>query len=510
MENKDHEQNSAGQMAVPASLLPSVLRRLGLEGSPTTRLEEQIAALRNDERHPRGASSMEFGAASLRDPAWEVRVAAVWALGALGELAPAEPLLNALSDEDGSVRAAALRTLYRMRGRVPLDPTLRLLHDSDWQVREAVSLTLDELGEQPQFYREMETNLMAQTPDQVEQQQKFPALNGVTPIASINMKAIPPRERQPERATPRRSRLLNLFNGMAAVLVVGLLIAGALALFAHRSPNIGSQPRVSAEVPFQPLPAGCFFLYWIETKQHCPHNPFTPLNISRHIPGYTITLKQAYADANQVLILYTATKDANHQQVPLYLGIYSTLKTQNGITLREGWNTGGSSLNMQIFNFEPATIMPPASTRTLSLRLLMHGQDTSSPSVTVDFSLPFHPGRVIIPHKTVTIAGKSVMLTEGVATPSETRFYLSSENVQLDQENDFTLTDNGGNVNPLDASVGGTTNQDGYLTNPGNQPITTEIVDFQPLFADHAVCALTIGGPPGSHIGPWVFHFTIQ
>ena len=514
MEYKDHEQDDAGQATVPASLLPSVLRRLGLEGSPTTHVEEQIAALRNEERHPRGAASLEYCAAALHDPAWEVRAAAVWALGALGELAPAEALLNALSDEDGSVRAAALRTLYGMKGRVPLEPTLRLLLDADWQVREAVTLTLDELGEQPQFYKEMEIHLMAQTPDQVEQQEQSPALNGATPLTSIDRRDTPLRKPQPERMTPRRSRLLNLFNGLAAVLVVGLLIAGALALFAHRSPDAGSPPNVSTEVPFQPLPAGCFFLPWQGSKQHCPHDPFTPLNISKHIPGYTITLKQAYADANQVLIEYTATEDGGYQPVPsLNLGSFSTLKVQNGITLREGGGSGDSSLNMQVFNFEPATIMPAPGTRTLPLRLLIHdpgGQDASSRPVTVDFTLPFHSGRVVIPHKTVTIAGKSVTLTLGVATPSETRFYLYSKDVQLDQGNDFTLTDNGKNVNPLDGSVGGITNQNGYLTNPRGQPITTEIVDFQPLFASHAACVLAISGPPGSHIGPWVFRFTVS
>ncbi len=66
--------------------------------------------------------------------------------------------------------------------------------------------------------------------------------------------------------------------------------------------------------------------------------------------------------------------------------------------------------------------------------------------------------------QTVTVAGKSVTLTQGVATPSETRFYLYSRDVQLDQGNNFSLTDNGRNVNGIDGSVGGITNQDGYLT----------------------------------------------
>ncbi len=112
--------------------------------------------------------------------------------------------------------------------------------------------------------------------------------------------------------------------------------------------------------------------------------------------------------------------------------------------------------------------------------------------------------------QTVTVAGKSVTLTQGVATPSETRFYLYSRDVPLDQGNNFSLMDNGRNVNGIDGSVGGITNQDGYLTNPPNQPITTEIVDFEPLFESHAVGVLTVNAPPGSHAGPWTFHFTVQ
>jgi hypothetical protein len=515
MEYNDSEQDNAGQATVPASLLPSVLCRLGLEGSPTTDVEEQIAALRNEERHPRGQASLEMCVTAMHDSSWEVRAAAVWALGALGEQAPEEVLLKALSDEDASVRAAALRTLYRIRGRVPLESTLRLLHDADWQVREAVNLTLDELGEQPQFYKEMETHLMAQTPDQIEQHEQSSALNGATPLPSIDRRDTSLRKQRSGRTTPRRSRLLNLFNGIAAVLVVGLIIAGALALFAHRSPNAGSPPIASADVPFQPLPEGCFFLPWQDSKQHCPHNPFTPLNISKHIPGYTITLKQAYADANQVLIEYTVTKDANLQPVVEDLGNYSTLKTQSGVTLRGGPSTEYSSLAIMGFDFIPATIMPTTGTRTLSLRLLIHGiggtsiSTNFSPPLTFDFSLPFHPGRVIIAHKTVTIEGKSITLTEAVATPSETRFYLYSKDVQLDQGNDFTLTDNGVNVNPLDGSVGAITNQDGYSTYSPGLSLTTEIIDFRPLYGSHATCVLTVGGPPGSHIGPWVFHFTV-
>jgi HEAT repeats len=514
MEFRDHEQQDAEHVAVPASLLPSVLRRLGLEDTPTTRIDEQIAVLRNEERRPHEAASLELCAAALHDPAWEVRAAAVWALRAYGEQAPVEALLNALTDEDSSVRAAVLRTLSGMSGHVSREPALRLLHDADWKVREAAALTLEEIGEQPQLYKEMETHLVAQTdfngyPDQAEQQKTSPAFDGTIPPSSIDMRDTSFRERQRTRSTPHRSRLLNLFNELAAVLVVGLIIVGALLLFAHRSPNVGSAPAVPADVPFQPLPRGCFFIPQQHSPQFCPHDPFTKLNLSKDIDGYTITLKEAYADANQVLVEYTATRDADHQSVAGDLD--TTLRTHQGITLRGDGGIGFGPLFTMSFDFEPAT-MPATSTRTLSLHLIINNILGFAPPsfarnpVTIDFSLPFHPGRVVIMHKTVTVAGKSVTLERMVATPSETRFYLNANDTQLYNDS-FSLTDNGRNVNVIDISIGGITNRDGS-TNI-TQPLTSEVLNFDPLFASHAECVLMISAPAGIHAGPWFFHFTV-
>lgn len=507
MEHRDHEQQDAEHVAVPASLLPSVLRRLGLEDTPTTRIDEQIAALRNVERHPRGAASLEFCAAALRDPAWEVRAAAVWALGTFGELAPGEALLNALSDEDGSVRAAAFRTLNRINGRVPLEPTLRLLRDADWQVREAVALTLEELGEQPQFYEEMETNLMAQTdfnrhPLQLEQQKDAPALNGTTPLSSIDMRDTSLRKRQRTRSTPHRSRLLKLLNGLAAVLVVGLIIASALILFAHRTPGLGSTPNVSVGIPFQRLPVGCFFI----PERDCPHDPFTQINLSKKIAGYTITINRVYADAAQVVIECAVTKGVDHQPANADIGNYSTLKTRQGNMLSENGSAGFGDPCATSFVFEPAT-MPAVNTRMLSLQLIVTGMSTNTAGqisfqpVTFDFSLPFHSGRAVIGHQTVTVAGKSVTLVQAVATPSETRVYLQQNDAMLNQDN-FTLTDNGKSVGEMVASV------ESEASAP--HPSILEALDFEPLFESRAVCVLTVSAPARSHAGPWVFHFTVQ
>jgi WD40 repeat protein len=153
--------HSPEQATVPASLLPSVLSRLGLGDRPALSLnqvDELVAALKHEASAVRvaavraleqgGTSSIEPLVAALHDSAWEVRAAAVWALGKLGEQAPLEALIGALADEDPSVRAAALRTLGLLGDRVRLEPIIRALHDPAWQVREIAALTLGERGEQ--------------------------------------------------------------------------------------------------------------------------------------------------------------------------------------------------------------------------------------------------------------------------------------------------------------------------------------------------------------------------
>src|SRR5579859_474648 len=75
--------------------------------------------------------------------------------------------------------------------------------------------------------------------------------------------------------------------------------------------------------------------------------------------------------------------------------------------------------------------------------------------VTFAFSLPFNSGRVVILHKTVTVAGIGVTLERMVATPSETRFDVQGKQVTLDDS--FSLSDDGKNVDDIDASVGGIT-----------------------------------------------------
>jgi len=135
MENNQHplEQNSARAarttpITAPASLLPTVLQKLGLNGTQSSVVN--VERLRNALHH--------------RD--WFVRAGAVRMLGQLGSLAPLELLLTALIDEHVSVRVTAVHALTNFGPRMPVERLVAALHDEEWQVREAVVFALGELG----------------------------------------------------------------------------------------------------------------------------------------------------------------------------------------------------------------------------------------------------------------------------------------------------------------------------------------------------------------------------
>ncbi|HZO75698.1 MAG TPA: HEAT repeat domain-containing protein [Ktedonobacteraceae bacterium] len=83
---------------------------------------------------------------ALQHPQWEIRAAAVHALGGADKLSSRDLLLKALNDEHRLVRAAAVHALGRLGEHAPFDILLRSMQDPAWEVREMVILTLVELG----------------------------------------------------------------------------------------------------------------------------------------------------------------------------------------------------------------------------------------------------------------------------------------------------------------------------------------------------------------------------
>ncbi|MBV9615209.1 MAG: HEAT repeat domain-containing protein [Ktedonobacteraceae bacterium] len=113
----------------PPSLLPGVLGRLKQRehSSATQRSNQELLE-------------------ALAHPQWEIRSAAVRALGNLGEEAPLQSLLEALQDEHRLVRAAAVYALGRLKEQIPMEHLLLALRDEEWEVREMAVLVLGELN----------------------------------------------------------------------------------------------------------------------------------------------------------------------------------------------------------------------------------------------------------------------------------------------------------------------------------------------------------------------------
>jgi HEAT repeats/WD domain, G-beta repeat/WD40-like Beta Propeller Repeat len=131
--NSDEEQarslDRVSEVPAPPSLLPTVLQRLGLDGSLPSSLPLSTLL------------------AGLNAAEWYWRAKALHLLAQEGQNVPLEPLLQALQDEHGTVRIAAIEALSTQGSRIPVDWLLPALDDPEWTVREAGVFALEHLGE---------------------------------------------------------------------------------------------------------------------------------------------------------------------------------------------------------------------------------------------------------------------------------------------------------------------------------------------------------------------------
>jgi HEAT repeat protein len=84
---------------------------------------------------------------ALQDEAWEVRKAACWALGKIGDPQAIPPLLQALQDEAWGVRKAACWALGAIGDPQAIPPLLQALQDEAWWVRAAACEALGKIGD---------------------------------------------------------------------------------------------------------------------------------------------------------------------------------------------------------------------------------------------------------------------------------------------------------------------------------------------------------------------------
>lgn len=132
-QNQPFSEQPASIEQAPASLVPALLARLGLDNSaPTPLADPSVSALRK----------------ALADPDWATRAAAVEQLEDLDDWVSFDLLLSALRDEDEMVRAVAVRVLGKRGDQADRSLRARLeetLHDPAWHVRETAIYALREL-----------------------------------------------------------------------------------------------------------------------------------------------------------------------------------------------------------------------------------------------------------------------------------------------------------------------------------------------------------------------------
>ena len=129
----------------------ALLRMGGVVAGPLATFLERNSG-RSAEAGLRVAESLaepRFGPAALRLSRTEnvpVRVAAANLLGAVGDAAAAERLIELLADEDSGVRAAATHALGRMQHWQAGSMLAERLRDKAWGVRRAAGLALRSIG----------------------------------------------------------------------------------------------------------------------------------------------------------------------------------------------------------------------------------------------------------------------------------------------------------------------------------------------------------------------------
>ncbi len=175
-------------------------------------------------------------------------------------------------------------------------------------------------------------------------------------------------------------------------------------------------------------------------------NQYTDYHQSKSVNGFTITIEQAYADANRVIIGYTIHVPAHqNQDAEFALGL-STLTTSQGVNLPFMGGVGSAAvvgISGDVFSFDASNIQSNPKELQLHLAIPFGTQPPISAfqidgTLPFNFVVPFHAGKVINLHQTVVADGKTVTLERIVITASETRLYVQGFNSQ-DEINGYSI-----------------------------------------------------------------------
>ena len=297
--------------------------------------------------------------------------------------------------------------------------------------------------------------------------------------------------RQPPQP-PRRTRLVQRANMLAAVLVVALLIASVAVLYIrHPGALIGSSSQ--KKLP----PVSC-----TEEKslgdpvliQLCQNRMLVDIHQSQVIGGYTITLQRAYVDANRLIFEYTARQNSTGKVVELSqptLDVtvqHTSLGGPKGVSYNE---IGANLISV------PNKGAFPQNLRTLSLHVTMRkfavgistGPNNQLPTLQGNadfhFALPFHSGQTLNLHDTITLNGTDYTLYRLIVSPSMTSFYVTG--ILSDKLSTFSLQWRG---QPI--AIGDSTVSVPDVIAPNQPPYTVFSLETAQPFNQHGSLTLIV------------------
>jgi hypothetical protein len=293
----------------------------------------------------------------------------------------------------------------------------------------ACRATLDAYGEMDQAIRSLPPVLpLASLPEQVMQ------LHEEQGSVHTGQKAgLDETGRHKTRRSSAVGRALRVMELIAAVIMVGAVIGGALLLFkGHRATRTATEEKKSGPCLFvEPgVPVGGI----TGRQQICNQHLYTDLHITRNIGRYPVTLEQAYADSAQIIIMLTLPGNIDRQFPQVAVSDFVTapgLKMGAGaqgtwLRLYQGKVVAYSFVEIRQVLGNPQKLTVHYQAFGISLVNKQGGYRDITGPFAVDFTLPFHAGRQVSIHQTQTIEGKSVTLESLLLAPSGLRLTYHS------------------------------------------------------------------------------------
>jgi hypothetical protein len=241
------------------------------------------------------------------------------------------------------------------------------------------------------------------------------------------------------------------------------------------------------------------------------------LNLSQTINGVTVTLEQAYADSNVVLVGYSAAL-ADRHVIPI-LGTLTTADGQllDGITgfgeVQDNTKGLGIFNSAAFFAFDASTITGSPSELSLTLKVnnvvldnIDNANETNQEPLgpfVFNFNLPFHPGKVVDINETITESGIPITLEKAVISPWGTSVQLK----YYPPYGDISNIDSGPIISLIIPGLG--SKDETWGSEVGSSTRTYFEGDFNGKSGEWALKINDLKLASGQTVGPWVFSFKV-